>query len=306
MKRTVKSGFTLVELLVVITIIGILMSLLLPAVQASREAARSNICKNNLRQIGVAFKRRVQNNTTPIAPGRWASELAPYLGEETDVYICPSASDDEESVSLGSEVGWIILTRYSGGPKQIPLEPGVHVQVKNGTYPNMPYDMHFEWGDTGGDWDDVALHFELVGGQVEITIIENDRGPNPDPATQAQGSFGTEVFAPDGTLVTSVGQGEMPGAKGEFTPGPAMYGMNDRAHRLERDPHKILVIDYKKLLASVSPLNPMDVFNDEVAPRHVGLVNVLHVDGHVNSTSPGKIDPEVPAIYDELWKPYRD
>lgn len=86
-------GFTLVELLVVIAIIGALVALLLPAIQAAREAARRNSCSSNLKQIGLAVQSHHDSQRVyPAGRDRfdqkgvsWAFRLLPYL-EAKNVY----------------------------------------------------------------------------------------------------------------------------------------------------------------------------------------------------------------------------
>jgi prepilin-type N-terminal cleavage/methylation domain-containing protein len=137
---THRRGFTLVELLVVIAIIGVLVALLLPAVQAAREAARRSSCSNNLKQVALAMHNHHDvNNRFPPGAG---NDLQPFgtqntinanaqWGSSWMVYILPYL---EQSVVYDR---WVLNTQ-SGYQNAANIQLAATVNIKAYRCPSSP------------------------------------------------------------------------------------------------------------------------------------------------------------------------
>ncbi|MBX3427075.1 MAG: DUF1559 domain-containing protein [Pirellulales bacterium] len=154
--RRARCGFTLVELLVSIAIIGTLAAMLLPAVQAAREAARRNSCKNNLRQIGLAVQ-NYQSARGHLPPPKLGTSTYNNLGG-TLVTLLPfleqgalyAAYDETKSVTdadnlriTGESIGGYLCPSM-GLPRDVPdracgeqLAPGSYVISSRTDYKNQ-------------------------------------------------------------------------------------------------------------------------------------------------------------------------
>lgn len=217
-----RRGFTLVELLVVIAIIGILMGLLLPAVQAAREAARATQCKNNLKQIGLATE-MFHDTFGAYPPARyqprpgdiqnacggnettWLVRIMPFLEQRAaeqrwdytleygahpdevrnynlSAYVCPS----RRSLSQASGVGLVVST----GTTWCTLPCGCRYPCSNNTSNNLTGAV----GDYGGNHGDMSTGSSglptdfYYGGNGTGLIISSRARCSPTDGT-IEGSF---------------------------------------------------------------------------------------------------------------------
>lgn len=187
-KRQLRLGFTLVELLVVIAIIGMLMGLLLPAVQQAREAARSAQCTNHLKQLVTASMSHVSvqeayptggwhyymvgdadRGSGASQPGSWYFCILPYM-EQMQLYQLSSLGENPNSAPSGKkkENGKTLITT------SIPMfhcpskrKPKLYAYVNSGTIGKLYNsdsasavargDYAASFGDTSGSSETNAL-----------------------------------------------------------------------------------------------------------------------------------------------------
>ena len=164
------SGFTLVELLVVIAIIGILVSLLLPALSSVQEAARSAACKSNLKQIGLAVKMYESANRhyppsfefeseggMTTNNGSWSihGRLLPYMDMDWAQDMVDLSKGYDDPVNLDTGIPMMRVPGYLCASEEFD-----QVRIKNGDPYIYPQNYGFNFGswlvydsgtDTGGD-----------------------------------------------------------------------------------------------------------------------------------------------------------
>lgn len=141
LRKQRRAGFTLVELLVVIAIIGVLVALLLPAVQAAREAARRMKCQNNIKQLSLAMH-NYHDTFGQLLPGctksngtSWTALILPFI-EQGALHANFDFSAGDYNTNMGIKRAQNGLTKVA--MYLCPSSPAEKMMMNPPSYPNPP------------------------------------------------------------------------------------------------------------------------------------------------------------------------
>lgn len=313
-KARERLGFSLVELLVVVGIIGILISMLMPAVQAVRESGRQVVCRNNLRQIGFALLSYESTygafpsfETTPeensLGTGNsWSihGRLFPFL-EQSNAAEAVDLDQDWHS-QVDTAVTFFQVPTYIC-PSEVKPEP----RIRDGEFYVSPHNYGFNLGtwlvydprsEQGGDGSFVVNRetriVEITGGTSSMLAASEVRAyqaylrntPTTDSIPESVGfMFGLQGdIRVTGPTVWPDGRAHHSGFTSVFAPNTAV--------ELERD-GELFDADYTSQQEGKSHLVPTKA---AITSRsyHAGLVNSLFVDSSVHGISD--------AVEVECWR----
>ncbi|MEN1679137.1 MAG: DUF1559 domain-containing protein [Planctomycetota bacterium] len=296
-----RNAFTLVELLVVIAIIGILIALLLPAVQSAREAARRNQCTAQMKEIGLALQ-NYHDTRGQFPTGRtgtnqfavsWAQLILPYL-EQQAVF---DAFDRTQRVDSDINAGAMRkpLAIYACPSRRSPAAdrdfdndgqaPVVKAAAVLGDYAANA-GLEENTGMEGNDF---------VNGQVDLTLA----GP-----IFSGSRIGARQVTDGLSATIAVGEKHLPPQRDDWDPNQVHYEQGDTCF-LAGDRVNTILRGTEDGLAD----GPLDRSDEAFGGEHPGVTNFVFLDGHVegfadsqDATATGVNPNQAPDIrIDDRW-----